>query len=114
MLEFAFVSRHAPTPHQKELAAELGVSLTHAGDMDAFSPKEWLFETTPGFGVVVVHPLLALRAANEGLLVGVFNNVNRAAVGEKPQFETTELWVMASGKRLLTAADVAAACEAGE
>ena len=91
-MKFAFVSRHNPTESQVKLASEKGIELVHVGDRDAFSFPASEFKG--GYqGVVVVHPLAALTAFTAGLHVGVFNNVNRAPVGEKPQFETTDLVV---------------------
>ncbi len=87
-MKFAFISRHVPTQGQIELAAQKGIELVHVGDRDAFSVSHEEFKSFDG--VVVVHPAMALRLLNTHNQVGVFNNVNRAPVGEKPQFETTE------------------------
>lgn len=90
---FAFISRHSPTPGQIALAAEQGIALVPVGDMDAFTiyPKDvaahGAFE-----GVVVVHPAAALRLAGV-YKVGVFENANRALEGERPQFEAAALHV---------------------
>lgn len=92
-LKFAFVSRHVPTASQLDLAAAKGVVLEHVGDRDAFAfPVDEI--RSAGFaGVVVVHPWAALTAFRAGLSVGVFNNVNRAAVGEPLRFETTDFHI---------------------
>lgn len=91
--EFAFISRHTPTAEQHSLANEQGVSLIHIGDADAFTVSpEWVLQQGAFGGVVVVHPAAAMRLGGE-FLVGVFNNVNRAEVGEKPDFHTTEFHV---------------------
>lgn len=92
-MKFAFVSRHLPTESQLQLASKSGIELVHVGDRDAFAFPASEFKDGGYEGVVVVHPLAALTAFTAGLHVGVFNNVNRAPVGEKPQFETTDLVV---------------------
>lgn len=97
-MNFAFISRHEPTPEQMALAEEQDIVLHHVGDTDAFT-------VTPGFvfdagnrlevmfhGVVVVHPAAALRLAPD-FLIGVFENANRAAVGQPPQFVARSLYV---------------------
>jgi len=96
-MNFAFVSRHVPTQGQIELAASKGITLEHVGDRDAFAfPSDEILGL--GFvGVVVVHPLAALIAYRAGLSVGVFNNVNRAPIGEPPRFETTDFVVIDAG-----------------
>ena len=87
MKKFAFISRHVPTESQHALAAQEGIELTHIGDADAFSVTSSFVYNAGAFeGVVVVHPAAALRLAPE-FVVGVFENANRAPVGEKPQFE---------------------------
>ena len=93
MRKFAFVSRHVPTEGQIDLAAKSGIELTHLGDQDAFAFPASKIRDMGYVGVVVVHPQAALTAFTSGLAVGVFNNVNRAPVGERPQFETTDLVV---------------------
>jgi hypothetical protein len=114
MKKFLFVSRHEPTARQHELAAEKGIKLVHVGDVDAFEgdvshlfpkwdgPDRWTVgdETHAAYekwaaeekvhGVIVVHPALALRLI-PGLVVGVFENANRAAPGEPPKFEAKAL-----------------------
>lgn len=90
---FAFISRHEPTEAQHALAALQGVSLQHVGDADAFSVSTDFVDGHGEFeGVVVVHPAAALRLA-PSFLVGVFENANRAPVGEKPQFEAVSFQV---------------------
>jgi hypothetical protein len=98
MLHFAFVSRHAFTPQQAAIAAAQNIELIQSRDMDAFSPDLSLtmihLKDDQNFdGIICVHPLVALIASSVGLKVGIFNNVNRAPVGEKPRFETTTLVV---------------------
>lgn len=90
-MNFAFISRHAPTAEQVALAAEQGVTLFPVGDTDAFTvTPEWVHDAEERLnlefdGVVVVHPAAALRLAPE-FLVGVFENANRAEPGQPPQF----------------------------
>lgn len=93
MTEFAFISRHEPTPRQHELAAEQGITLHHVGDADAFTVGAgFVHYHGPYEGVVVVHPAAALRLASQ-FLVGVFENANRAPVGMRPKFEAVSLHV---------------------
>ena len=89
MKRFAFISRHVPTESQHRLAAERGIQLKHVGDRDAFAVNSVEFTTYAG--VIVVHPAMALRLLTPISFVGVFNNINRAPVGEPPRFEATEL-----------------------
>lgn len=97
-MQFAFISRHAPTAGQIEMAKAEGIELIYVGDADAFAVgpsfvdemsnrHDALFE-----GVIVVHPAAALRLAGS-FLVGVFENANRAPVGQPPQFEAVSLHV---------------------
>jgi hypothetical protein len=88
MKQFAFVTRHAPTPEQIELAAAQNIELVPVGDVDAFGDLSELQLTLQNgcfVGVVVVHPWLALALAPD-YTIGVFENANRAAEGEKPSF----------------------------
>ncbi len=92
-MEFAFISRHSPTNRQHELAAEQGHTLTHVGDTDAFTVGSgFVHEHGPFEGVVVVHPAAAMRLASQ-FVVGVFENANRAQVGEPPKFEAVSFHV---------------------
>ena len=92
-MKFAFISRHQPTPSQHELAAAQGITLVHIGDADAFTLDEGFVHNQGNFdGVIVVHPAAALRLARQ-FRIGVFENANRAPVGEKPQFEARSLQV---------------------
>lgn len=98
MINFAFISRHQPTAEQIELAAEQDVILHHIGDADAFTVGNSFVHEAGGRldvtfeGVVVVHPATALRLCSE-FLVGVFENANRAAPGQPPQFEAKALHI---------------------
>jgi hypothetical protein len=93
MVQFAFVSRHTPTFSQHYLAAQQGVTLYHVGDADAFTVDAgFVHGHGPFEGVVVVHPAAALRLAPQ-FLVGVFENANRAPVGEKPRFEAVSFHI---------------------
>ena len=91
MQQFAFISRHVPTDSQHQLAAEQDIELTHIGYHDAFTVAPGFVDAAGAFeGVVVVHPAAALRLAPH-FVVGVFENANRAPVGERPQFEAVSL-----------------------
>lgn len=93
MTPFAFISRHQPTEGQHALAAAQGIELTHIGDADAFTVGAgFIHNAGPFEGVIVVHPAAALRLAPQ-FLVGVFENANRAPVGQAPQFEAVSLHV---------------------
>ena len=92
-MKFAFLTRHTPTAEQVGLAAERGIELVPIGDRDAFTvtcadvAQDGEFD-----GVVVVHPAAALRLS--GLYqIGVFENQNRAAPGERPTFLAVALHV---------------------
>jgi hypothetical protein len=87
MRKFAFISRHAPNDQQKYLALQQDIELIHVGDRDGFNVS--IDEFKEYNGAVVVHPAAALRLLAKGFDIGVFNNTNRAAVGEPPKFETT-------------------------
>lgn len=92
-MKFAFISRHAPTEGQIELAANEDIELVPVGDADAFTVSpSWVDDHGAFDGVVVVHPAAALRLASS-YLVGIFENANRAAIGEKPQFEAVALHI---------------------
>lgn len=81
--KFAFISRHTPTREQMEIARSLSIELVWVGDADAFTVS---FTQYVEFdGVVVVHPAAALRLAPH-FMIGVFENENRAPIGEKPAF----------------------------
>ena len=91
MKVFAFISRHVPTQEQHDLALLQGVKLVVIGDYNAFTvTPDDIFEAgeNKGYcfdGVVVVHPAAALTLI-EDFQIGIFENGNRAAEGEKPQF----------------------------
>lgn len=92
-MEFAFISRHEPTASQHALAADQGHTLVHVGDADAFTVGcGFVHEHGPFEGVVVVHPAAAMRLASN-FVVGVFENANRAPVGQPPQFEAVSFHV---------------------
>ena len=97
-MNFAFITRHAPTAEQVELASEQGITLHPIGDTDAFSVgNSFVHEAGNRLnvifeGVIVVHPAAALRLCDE-FLVGVFENANRAPEGAKPQFLALSLHV---------------------
>lgn len=92
MKKFAMISRHEPTDGQLAMAEAQGIALTHVGDADAFSVSpSWA--ALKGFdGVVVVHPAAAMRLCSS-FVVGVFENANRAEVGERPKFEAVSFYL---------------------
>lgn len=101
MKNFAFISRHTPTQEQIDLCKAQEINLIHVGDFDAFTVTEddiervaWEIDEFAGElnGVIVVHPAAALRL-HDHFIVGVFENGNRAAEGEKPQFYAKALHV---------------------
>lgn len=97
-MQFAFISRHAPTVGQIEMAKAEGIDLIHVGDADAFTVGNGFVHQKAADmdvtfeGVVVVHPAAALRLCSE-FLVGVFANANRAPVGQPPQFEAVSFHI---------------------
>jgi len=93
MFKYAFVSRHTPTPEQIELARKANIELVPIGDIDAFSiDAAQVWAKCPNVvGAVVVHPASAVRLLFSGLPVAVFENANRAPVGEAPRFEAKAL-----------------------
>ena len=98
IINMAFISRHAPTEGQIALAAAQRIALHHIGDADAFTVSpSFVYEAADRLsvsfdGAIVVHPAAAMRLCSE-LMIGVFENANRAPVGEKPQFEAKALHV---------------------
>ena len=96
MRNLAFISRHEPTIEQHQLAKEKGFIIVHVGDRDAFTFD--FKELDKSFaGVIVVHPALAIKALQYFSIVGVFENINRAKVGEKPKFVTGALHLFRVG-----------------
>lgn len=89
MKQFAFVSRHQPTPEQVLLAKGQDIELNHVGDMDAFNMSLVAFKHYKG--VIVVHPEAALVLFENGTPVGVFENQNRAPIGQPPAFVAKSL-----------------------
>ncbi len=90
MLEFAMVSRHAPSQDQINKAAEKGIKIVHVGDVDAFNDdNNYLppgYDTARFSGIITVHPLIAVHAYADGLKIGCFENVSRPGPDGKPQF----------------------------
>ena len=79
------------------MADEAGYSLMHVGDVDAFDldAVSTLIASHPAAGVCCVHPMIAMRALQcHARAVGVFENANRAAEGEKPSFEAVSLHIV--------------------
>lgn len=92
-MKFAFISRHEPTAEQRAMAADCDIELVSIGDRDAFSVTPADIEQAGDFdGVVVVHPAAAMRLAGQ-YQIGVFENANRAAPGERPTFTAIALWL---------------------
>jgi len=93
MERFAFVSRHAPTQGQIELASRAGIELVHVGDRDAFRPIPEAMD--PEFqGIIGVHPLVAVKALKNDKKAGVFENISRPGPDGKPQFTVGRLVVV--------------------
>lgn len=93
-MEMAFISRHEPTQAQQILAESQGFDLQHIGDYDAFNiSPAFVYNAGPFEAVAVVHPAAALNLCQE-FIIGIFKNINRAPVGEEPQFECAglEIW----------------------
>ena len=92
-MNFAFISRHAPTEGQHAMAQAMGHTLTHVGDTDAFKVGPgFVHDHGPFDGVAVVHPAAAMRLCRE-FAVGVFENANRAPIGSPPKFEAVRFHV---------------------
>lgn len=97
-MNFAFITRHAPTPEQVALATAQDITLHSVGDADAFTvDAEFVHEAGNRLnvifeGVVVVHPAAALQLCSK-FLVGVFKNANRAEPDQPPQFAAKSLHV---------------------
>ena len=83
-MKYAFISRHEPT-----------VELVSVGDRDAFTCD--LFDLVDYDGAVVVHPALALRLSAQDVNIGVYENQQRAAAGEKPTFHAVALYLYTPG-----------------
>lgn len=87
--DYAFISRHKPTPEQIKLAQQKAVRLVPIGDTDAFTvTPEWVKQHGHFIGVVVVHPAAAMNLMS-WYDIGVFRNENRAPVGQKPEFRAS-------------------------
>lgn len=90
---FAFVSRHEPTPEQRQLALQQGIELDYVGDRDAFTVVREDIQSHGNYeGVCVVHPAAALRLA-PFYLVGIFKNGDRPGPDGKPSFKAESLHV---------------------
>lgn len=93
MERFAFVSRHAPTPGQIELAGRAGIELVHVWDRDAFGPIPEAADSQYQ-GIIGVHPMVVVQAMKNGKKIGVFENVSRPGPDGKPQFSVGRLVVV--------------------
>jgi hypothetical protein len=104
-MKAVFISRHALSESQHTLLAKAGFVGEDMQDFDAFASEAELkqlvqiLHDADAKMVITVHQLLALRLSSE-FLVGTFNNVNRAKIGEKPDFETTQLVIVDNVPRL--------------
>jgi hypothetical protein len=86
-MNFGFISRHEPTLEQEYMLKGIGINITHMGDVDAFhGDLIFSIDGRQMDGVIVVHPVLAMRYRKAGITVGVFENINRAKEGDKPSF----------------------------
>ena len=107
-MKMFFISRHQLTEDQVHIAADTMAKMApedaeyiccEAGDVDAFDEQKVISLLhsiklqDENALVVSVHPLVFNEAIEMFGKAGVFNNVNRAKIGEKPQFECTELAV---------------------
>ena len=106
-MDFVWISRHPLTDAQRDLAdqklAQLDPESTanlvfDEGDWDAFGDVSSLIlelMDIHGDDVLIgcVHPIIAAKVVELTGRFACFRNENRAEVGEKPQFETSELRV---------------------
>lgn len=95
-MRFVFISRHQPTDDQIRLADERDIELIHVGDTDGFTVTgDWVQASTnlQIDGAVVVHAAAAVRLLIEGYTVGIFENANRAEVGQPPEFKAVALHI---------------------
>lgn len=95
MKKMAFMSRHPASAKQHQLAAEAGYQLVDVGDADGFRVAQdgVLERIADEFdAVAVVHAAAALRFI-AAMPVAIFENANRAPVGETPQFEAVNLFI---------------------
>lgn len=98
--KMAFLSRHEPTQEQTEVALEEGYELIWIGDADAFLVCVTDIKEKGEFdAVAVVHPAAAMGLCTR-YKIGVFKNINRAELGEKPQFECDGLCVWSQKRRI--------------
>lgn len=95
MKRLAFISRHAPTQEQIQLANSLGYEIVHVGDVDAFAPGllPVVNDKVKGFDAMAAdHPNILLSQAfghygEKGLPCWVFEeNGSRPVEGGKQEF----------------------------
>lgn len=103
LIKCACITRHALTEEQKQLLHAMGLEPVMVGDTDAFNPD---FELVSGFSVfMAVHPMLVAQFCGTSGYASldkpwawrtaiVFKNDSRPAEGGKPQFETTQAWLI--------------------
>lgn len=92
-MRFAFISRHPATKEQTEICAKNGIEIEHVGDFDGFTVTVNQIDEHGRFdGVICAHVGMAMRLA-PSFLIGTFENGNRAAIGEKPDFFAKNLHI---------------------
>lgn len=98
VIDLNFISRHAPTDQQRDLAKAKGFNLVHAGDVDAFDfdAVAAKFNDCKGTAFAVVNAAMAMHLVSladldSPITIGVFENCNRAPDGQPPQFSAKAL-----------------------
>ena len=101
MTYYLFITRHQPSQDQIDLVEGQGDRLIWVGDCDVFDFNNIKSTLLNGYsiaenkypeinawdiGIVGVHPMLAVYAAQQKMPFGVFENGNRSPEGEKPSF----------------------------
>lgn len=94
MLKFAIFSRYAPSPEQIALAKAKGVDLVSINqEFNGFTVSPSDVGAYGQFdGVVVVHPAAAMQLC-EDYLIGVFQNRNDSAPGERRTLTATHFYI---------------------
>ena len=104
-MKAVFISRHALSESQHALLNKACFVGEDMQDFDAFASESELKQLVKTLRdadvkmVITVHQLLALRLSKD-FLIGTFNNVNRAKIGERPDFETTQLVIVDNVPRI--------------
>lgn len=95
-----FISRHAPTPEQRELAWKAGYHLAHLGDVDAFDCVAVRTAAKNYAAIAAVHPAVFMHLLeSETVSFIVFENGTRAAEGGPPSFYAKAMHVWHVGAR---------------